>query len=317
LSSTTAAAPPLPAAASVPRGAALFALAQLCLVLDGAAVHHLGPEVAVQQVTLLRAAGAAALLALLLAARRQAPLAALRTARPGLQLLRGALTVVPLWLVFWGVARVPLAEATAIGVTLPAWMTLLGALLLRERVGAPRWAATALGLAGAALVVVAGGGAPRFGAWDAAHLAILAGVALNAAGLVATRALARVGDAPATTLAWVTLVGLALSLPGALAAPAPPPWGAEWPALLLVAVAGAGAVWFGLLAARACDLSALAPFGHLRLPIAALLGLTVFGEAPSPAALAGGALIVLAGALPWLLSRRPGTPRSRGAAPGG
>jgi drug/metabolite transporter (DMT)-like permease len=173
-------------------------------------------------------------------------------------------------------------------------------LLLRERVPALRWAATLIGLLG---VLVAVG--PALAAFSTGHLAIALGVALNALGLVLTRALGR-SDPPETILAWVAAVGLILSVPGALAASAALPLDA-WPALVLVAAAGAGAVWFSLLALRECDVSALAPYGYARLPLAALAGFAVFGQAPTLPMLAGSALILLAGLLP-LLAPAPAPP---------
>jgi drug/metabolite transporter (DMT)-like permease len=274
---------------SVSRGVLLFILSQLCMMLDGAAIHHLGPGVTVQQLTLLRGLGCAALLGALMLRGGQG-LGVFRTPQPGMQLLRGGLSLAALWLTFYGVGRLPLGDATALIFTAPVWMVLLGASLLREHVPAPRWVATGLGLLGALIVI-----GPAFGAWNWVYLVLLAGVVLNAAAVVATRHLG-LRDQPATILAWVTAIALAGSLP---AVGAPLPW-ADWPALLIVAAAGTGAVWFALLAVREAEVSLLAPYGFVRLPLGILIGLVVFAEIPGVATLLGAALILAAGLLPLL-----------------
>lgn len=277
------------------QGIAIFVACQACLLVDGVAVHHLGPSVGVDQLTLLRGLGSCVFVAVL--ALRAGPDAILHTSQPGLQLLRGALTLVSLWLVFYGLSNLPLADAAAPNYTRPFWMAVLGVVLLGEVVSRKRWTATALGFAGATFVV-----GPTFGHWHPAYLAALAGALVNAGGIIATRHLGR-RDAPATTLAWLT----AVTLLGSVTAFGKPLPLSEWPALLTVAIAGTLGVWFGLVAVGAAEVSLLAPYDYLRLPIVVLLGVVHFAEVPGAMMLFGAGLILVSGLLPLLRPDRDGT----------
>src|SRR5260221_311275 len=84
---------------------------------------------------------------------------ALVTARPGLQLARGVTVLGAALLFIAGLARLPIADATAIGFASPLLVTALSIPLLGERVGPRRWAAVSAGFAGVLIVVRPGSGA--------------------------------------------------------------------------------------------------------------------------------------------------------------
>jgi drug/metabolite transporter (DMT)-like permease len=265
------------------RGIVYFVLSQLCLVADATAIHHLGMGgLGVGQIILVRSVGTLALLVFL---ARDAGFAILRTTQPGAQILRGVLTLVSMWLIFYSLSHMLLADATAISYTRPIWITLLGLLILREVVSPERWAATGVGLLGALVII-----GPVFSDWNVVYFVALLGAALNGAAVVASRHLNRL-DPPITIMAYVTLVGLVGGAPFAFE---PLPWD-QWPALLLIAAAGGASMWFGLLAIRDADVSLLAPYDYVRLPILMVLGLVLFAEFPPWTTLLGSALIILAG----------------------
>jgi drug/metabolite transporter (DMT)-like permease len=81
----------------------------------------------------------------------------LRTAHPRFQLLRGALLLLVSVLSFISVQYMPVGEFTAIVMITPLVVTLLAALLLKERVSALRWVLVTGGFVGALLVVQPGG----------------------------------------------------------------------------------------------------------------------------------------------------------------
>ena len=62
----------------------------------------------------------------------------LRTRKPGLHLLRGLAHFGGQYGWFFGLVYLPLAEVFALEFTLPVWAALLAALLLGERITAPR-----------------------------------------------------------------------------------------------------------------------------------------------------------------------------------
>jgi drug/metabolite transporter (DMT)-like permease len=83
--------------------------------------------------------------------------ASLRTKRVGAHLARMTLGMVAMALNFLAIILLPLAEATAIGFSVPIFSTLLAALLLREATGKWRWGASAAGFAGVLLIIQPGG----------------------------------------------------------------------------------------------------------------------------------------------------------------
>ncbi|WP_323013986.1 DMT family transporter [Devosia sp.] len=99
----------------------------------------------------------------------------------GRQALRAVMLVATASLFFFAVTHLPLAAVAALGMTAPVYMTLLGALFLKENMRGGAWLALALGIAGSAVIVLGGGaletssplgGAPL--AWTAAALAPVA-----------------------------------------------------------------------------------------------------------------------------------------------
>jgi drug/metabolite transporter (DMT)-like permease len=276
---------------SAGRGIAFFVASQACLVVEGSVVHHLGTTLAMDQLTLARGVGLAVLIAVL---ARGEGLAVFRTTQLPLQFLRNGLSVVSLWLIFYSFAHLPLADASTLAYLRPVFVTLLAVLLLREVVGGRRWTATLLGLAGALGVL-----GPGFGAWHPAYGAAVAGAALNAAALVFSRRLAAT-DRPVTVMAWLALLSILCSA-GALWRPWP--W-EVWPALMAVAASGALGLFFGQVAVKFADVSLLAPYDYVRLPMLMLVGLVVFLQGPSPTTLLGSALILLSAGVLLLRERK-------------
>jgi drug/metabolite transporter (DMT)-like permease len=87
------------------------------------------------------------LLLAILALRGQLRL--MRTARPGIQAMRGVLLGAATMLFFLSISVMPLAEAAGIGFVMPLFMVLLAVPMLKERLDMPRLAAVLVGLAGA------------------------------------------------------------------------------------------------------------------------------------------------------------------------
>ena len=80
------------------------------------------------------------------------------------------------------------------------------------------------------------------------------------------------------------------------------PW--DQPLFLVLAVSGALGVYFGQQAMRYADMSLLAPYDYLRLPLVILIGFTFFKEMPGVATWIGAALIVGSGILVWMREAR-------------
>src|SRR5690349_3597001 len=82
----------------------------------------------------------------------------LRTQRFGAHAMRMAIGVVAMLLNFLMVTLLPLAEATAVGFSVPIFATLLAAIVLREPTGKWRWGAILVGFLGVLLIIQPGSG---------------------------------------------------------------------------------------------------------------------------------------------------------------
>ncbi len=251
-----------------------------------AAVHALDGALSVLQLTLIRGLGGLALIAVVGGSLGRS---VWRTEQLPLQLLRGGMTVASLWLIFFSVGQLPIPEAMAVQYTRPIFITALAALVLREEIGVRRWIATLVGLVGALLII-----GPTFSSWQGACLAGVAGAAVNAAAMVATKVLER-RDSPITVMAYLNLVSVVFSVPGAFQ---PWPIATTWPFVVIIFVLGPTSLYLGLLAIRAADMSVLAPYDYSRLLFAVVVALVAFGEVPNMTAFLGATIV--AGTSLWV-----------------
>lgn len=213
---------------------------------------------------------------------------ALRSRRPGLQVLRGVTLVGSAALFIAGLGRLPLAEAAAISFISPAFITALSIPFLGEKVGLRRWAAVAAGLLGVLIVI-----RPGSGALQAAALFPLASAACWAVTIIVTR---RMGtqDRSETTLLWSAWTGLLLLtalVPVGFVAPT-----AGQVALGVgIGLAASTGQYVLILAYRRAAASLLAPFSYVQLLSSTLLGALVFGAIPDGMTLLGSAIIIASG----------------------
>jgi len=194
-----------------------------------------------------------------------------------------------LW--FWGLVRLPLAEAIAISFIAPLIALYLAAVLLHERVGGRAIAGSVLGLAG--VVVISAGdlaGQNGHAAQGAGIAAILASAVLYGWNLIIQRQQAQLAGPREVAFFQGLLVGLILLLAA--------PWLAHRPSPEALGLTAAAAV---LAAASLMLLSwayarseapLLLPTEYSAFIWAALMGWLWFGERLDAATLLGGALIV-------------------------
>jgi drug/metabolite transporter (DMT)-like permease len=240
----------------------------------------------------------------------------LRTRRPGAHLFRGICVVVSNMTYFAALASLPLAETSAIFFIAPLLITALSAVLLRERVGALRWAALCAGLTGVLLIVKPGTTAFQWA------MVLPAFSALAYAGMhTMTR---RMGlSEPAATMAVynqitfiVVCAGMGLAVGrGELAGSGHPAlefifraWVVPGPRdLLLFLVAGMCSATGGYLVSQAYRSSAaglVAPFEYVALVLAAFWGWAIWGELPGLSSGLGILLILASGVfVAWRASR--------------
>jgi drug/metabolite transporter (DMT)-like permease len=212
----------------------------------------------------------------------------LRSLRPGLQFLRGLTLVSSSLLFITGLRYLPIAEASATSFVAPLFVTGLSILMLAERVGRRRWAATLVGLFGVLIVV-----RPGTAAFDPASILPITSAFLWALTLVMTRMISG-ADRTVTTMTLSAIVGFCV-----LSALVPLVWVTpSWRDLALavgVGFASTAGQWMVVLAFRHADASVLAPFSYVQLVWVTVIGLAVFAEVPDLWTFVGAAFIIGSG----------------------
>jgi drug/metabolite transporter (DMT)-like permease len=219
----------------------------------------------------------------------------LRSDRLGHHVVRAALKLAAMVLLFTAISRMPLGDVTAIVFTSPLFVTLGAALFLGEMLTGRRGVAVLLGFAG--ILVVLRPGTAVFDPWMLTAVGAAAGFAGIALLLKAMSA-----REPPMTLVGLNLI---ITVPLALALTLPV-WITPGPALLaFMAAQGALGALAQVAVTRAmakADVSFLTPIEFVRLPLVVLLGYLLFAEAPDLWTLFGSLLIFAA--VFWLV-RRP------------
>lgn len=210
------------------------------------------------------------------------------TDHPKTQVFRGFAILVSSFLFVSGLSHLPLADASAINFVWPLLITVLSVLMLKEKVGVRRWAATLLGFAGMLLII-----RPGTSAFQMAALYPLGAALLWSFAAVVTRSVSA-HDRAATTLVWTSLVMLAgatVLIPFFWR----PMTGQEW--LLMGLIGGISIAGHSMLvfAYERAGASFLAPFSYAQLVWATILGYLVFGSLPDRWIAAGSILIVASG----------------------
>ncbi|MEN3951434.1 DMT family transporter [Iodidimonas sp. SYSU 1G8] len=209
---------------------------------------------------------------------------AVRTNRFHLHLLRGVVNVVSMLCFFYSVSVTPLADVASLGFTLPLFVTVYAAILLKERLRARRLIALAIGIVGALMIVRPGSEDMNQGT-----LIVLFGTAAWGAALMIIKVQSRT-ESPLNITVWSSIMLALLS-----AIPAFFVW--RWPdatQLLwmgLTGVLGTAGTLAMAQALRMTDASAIMPFDFVKFIWAALIGYLAFGELPDAWVWIGGVVI--------------------------
>ncbi|MGI9335282.1 MAG: DMT family transporter [Gammaproteobacteria bacterium] len=245
-------------------------------------VRYLGSDMHPAQAAFIRYALGLTLLApvflRLVRARRQ-------PARWGLHVVRGVVHATGVMLWFFAMARIPIAEVTAIGFTAPIFTTIGAALFLGEPLRARRIGAVLVGFGGTLVILRPGIEAIQPGA-----LAQLAAAPLFACSFLIAKKLTHTEDSTTIVAYMSIIVTLALMPPALLAWRTPT---AQELLLLFVTAALATAGHYTLmLAFKRTELTVTQPFAFLQLVWASALGYFAFAEKPDLWTVIGGAVIV-------------------------
>ena len=201
--------------------------------------------------------------------------ASLRSKRVGAHVSRMALGMTAMALNFLAMIMLPLAEATAIGFTVPIFSVVLAALMLGEPTGKWRWGAVAAGFLGVLLIIQPGGDAVPV---EGASVALLAAL-LTASVTIVIRRLGATERA-STTVFWFavsSLLPLAVMMLWFARSHDP----GTWAVLAGMALAGGLAQLTLTGALRLAPVALVMPMDYTSLLWATLLGAWLFAEVPT------------------------------------
>lgn len=229
--------------------------------------------------------------------RRQGLRNALKTRRPGLQIVRSLVAVVEGGMFVLAFRYLPLADTHAIAATSPLIVIALGVVFLGERAGPARWLAVIAGFIGVMMIIRPG---LRVLEWPV--LLPLVGAAMWAGYQVMTRLAAR-HDSPDTSLIWSVLVALVATT---FVGPIDWRWptAMAWVLMVIIAAMGAVAHYALIKALDYAEAGAVQPYSYTLLVWAALLGAVVFGDVPDGWTILGAAIVVASGLYTWRHDRR-------------
>ena len=288
------------------RGIVAVLVSSVAFVLNDVCVKLVSDELPSGEILVVRGVLATAMLAAgVVAWGAVRPLAILLTP---MMLVRIASAAGATVFIVLSLRYLPLATVITVLQVTPLAVTAGAAIIYRERVGWRRWLAALTGFLGVVLIVKPGGG---FGA--AAYLA-LATLVFTTTRDLTTRGLHH--DIPSIFVAAASAA--AITLAGFLVTPFDGPWqmpsGWAWWLMTLSAACLFVANTAIIMALRTGEMSVIAPFRYVMVPMSILLGYWLWGDIPDALAWAGIGLVLAAG-LYTLHRERRGLTRRPAAAP--
>jgi len=262
-------------------------------------VRHLGTDMNPMQAAFIRYAFGTVLIAPVLL---RLFAAGARPSRLGLHMLRGVAHGAAVMLWFFAMARIPIAQVTAIGFTTPIFTTMGAVLFLGEVLHARRIAAVVVSFLGTLIILRPGAVSIELGAF-----AQLAAAPLFACSFLIAKKLTET-ESSASIVAYMSVfVTLALLLPALLVWRTPTLTELGW--LFVTAIFATAGHYTFTRAMQTVELTVLQPFSFLQLVWAALLGFYAFSEVPDVWTLTGGAVIIAS--VTYIAHREALAPRSR------
>ncbi|HBS39660.1 DMT family transporter [Paracoccaceae bacterium] len=263
-------------------GIAWMVFTGVLFVMVTGLVKYLGPTMPAPQAAFLRYALGLILLVPMLPFRE-----GLRLQKHQLRLSvwRGVLHsgAVTLW--FFAMARIPIADVTAMNYMAPIYVTIGAALFLGERLALRRLGAIAFALLGVIIIL-----RPGFREIGAGHMAMVLATLFFGASYLLAKRLTDEMPAGLVVVLLSVIVTIAL-LPMALVVWVPPS-GFDLIILFLVACIATLGHYTMTLAFKATSISVTQPVTFLQLVWAVTLGVVVFGEAIDPFVVLGGVIIL-------------------------
>jgi S-adenosylmethionine uptake transporter len=208
-----------------------------------------------------------------------------------LHLLRGAMMVPMAVLFFWGLARVPMAQAVALTFIAPLIALVLAALILKEPIGARTVSGSAAAFTGVVIIFIGQAQADLGPAALAGSFAILGSAMIYAFNIIVMRRQAQNAGSAEIAFFQNLVIGAVLVLSIPVMGLPPQPDG-HWGELLIASALATGSLMLlGWAYARA-GAAYLSTTEYSAFLWAMALGWWRFGESVSPFTLVGATLII-------------------------
>ena len=216
-------------------------------------------------------------------------MSSLKTTRPLEHLLRSAVGLSAMWLVFSAYETMNLADVGAILFAAPLFLTALAGPVLGEAVGARRWTAVMIGFVGVLLIVK-----PGTTALQPAALGVLAAAFLFAVAMTLMRRLGSTESAATITFylsVFIVLVSLVLIAMFGWVTPTP----ADFLALAMIGLIGGTAQLFLTQALRLGEAAVISPLRYSSIIWSVLFGYLFWGVLPDMMVVGGLAIVISSG----------------------
>lgn len=293
-------------AAANRRGIVCMVGAMGCFVTNDALVKFASQSMPSAQLIFLR--GFMSVLLVLVVAHALGATARLREATRGWVAVRALVDATATMLYLGSLFHLPIANATAINLAAPLFMTMFAALFMTDRVRGARWLAVGAGFLGVLLVIQ-----PRAQGFNSWALVCLLGTLFHAARDLMTRRIHAGVPSILITLATAVAVTVVSGV-GSLLQGWRPFGLFEFGLLALASVFLTGGYYFIISSMRHGEMTLIAPFRYSGLLFALVLGYGVWGEVPNTLAWFGIALLIASG-LYVLVSEKRRLPLAAAAAP--
>jgi len=211
-----------------------------------------------------------------------------KTKRLKLFVIRSILGLVSMLSYFWALTVLPLAKAVSLSFTVPLFVTIGAALILKEAVHMRRWLAVIVGFIGTLIIL-----RPSFDGDTFASLVVVGSSMTMAASVLIIKSLSKTENTNVIVM-YMVLLMTPLSLPVAISV-----W--QWPSMemwLLVIVMG----FMGSLAhllfthsLKISDVSIVMPFDFARLPFIIVLAWFIFDQSVDHWTIIGACIVFTSG----------------------
>lgn len=231
------------------------------------------------------------------ALRRPRGLRSVATTQPLLHAARACLLIAEVCVIIWGYTLIGLIESHAIFAICPVLVAAMSGPILGERLGLRGWAAIFAGMIGVLVILQ-----PGSGVFTPAALLPFAAASMFALYSVLTR-MASAKDSSFTSLFWSGIIGAALMTLIGL-----PQWEAmttqDWGFMAIYALLAIAGNYVLIKCYETAEASVVQPFAYLQIVLVSIIGVTVYNEALERHVVLGAAIVIAAGIVTLLTTRK-------------